>query len=183
VFARYRLWHLFGPAGGGDGASAPSSAATPALVFCCRLRRRVRRPPSRGAYRAGRGLSTGGPFTRTGRHAASRRRRPDRRCRIAWQPAAGVAGARKRAGVVADPGDRASGGAFPPRGVAPATVAGGRAGVGCWRAVGECPARSNCNDARPIVIIKYNHPGQIVIAFNSFIEHSRYWTSLFWGPL
>jgi len=121
VLARYRLWHMSGPAGGGGGASAPSSAAAPALVFCSRRRRRVRTPSSRGAYRAGRGLSSGGPFPRTRRHAAQRRRRPDRRRRIAWQPAAGVAGARKRAGVVTDLSERAAGGAFPPRGGEPAT--------------------------------------------------------------
>ena len=33
VFARYRLWHLSGPAGGGCGTSAPSSAAVPGFVL------------------------------------------------------------------------------------------------------------------------------------------------------
>jgi len=70
VLVRYRLWHLSGSAAGGGSASAPSSAAVPALVFCCRRRRRARRLSSRGAYRVGRGLSTRGPFPRTGRHAA-----------------------------------------------------------------------------------------------------------------
>jgi len=139
VFGRHRLWHLSGPAGGSGGASAPSSAAAPALVCCCRRWRRIRRPSARGAHRAGGGPSTGGRIPQRGLHAASRRRWPNRRRWIAWRSAAGVDGARKRVGVVANHGDRAAGGAVPPRGGAPATVAGGCAGVACWRAVGECP--------------------------------------------
>jgi len=48
---------------------------------------------------------------------------------------------------------------------------------------GNALSLSYCNNARSILSTQYNHPGQIVLAFNSCIEHSRYWTSLFWRPL
>jgi len=62
----------------------------------------------------------------------------------------------------------------------------GREGVpGSGGAVlsGNALSLSNCNDARSSSSSQYNHPGQIVLAFNSCLEHSRYWTSLFWRPL
>jgi len=53
-------------------------------------------------------------------------------------------------------------------------------GSGAGVLSGNALSRPKCNEARQTVNTKFHHTGQIVIAFNSFIEHSRYWTSLFW---